>query len=465
MSTLQINELLCFLTVQFDKIDRENLISLLVDSYVFREALEAKTILISECEKASISESIKDYCTTRVKGKSGALNRVITDVVDIWTVIDKKLVGKISCQFVAANPNRLPHTNVEKCNLQFLIASIEKLHEKVDNQDKQIELLSRKACNNNNNINNNNNNKNNKRRLSGSSPSFTPKRLQTGVDTFVSSPAAAVSSPALIASLLPAPGAPPYSLSAPLIASLLPAPVTSSNIPSPTPTLSSLPVSSASSQPPAPTSDIVTTTTTAAPPLVPAASASDAAAASAAEASAAAAPAAAVPDAAASDVPAPDAASSEATAEAAAAAAALTTGSFASKANRLSRNQNWIVVERKKKKIVPVTGSGGNSTLEGVPKTKKDYWEVCCSRLKEEGTSIEKIKSHLQGQGIEVKEVFVIPSKFKGTVSAKVRVALEHKERALDANTWPNHVRISSWINKSKSARKDDAVRRQQAEV
>ena len=90
---------------------------------------------------------------------------------------------------------------------------------------------------------------------------------------------------------------------------------------------------------------------------------------------------------------------------------------------------------------------------------------MCCSRLKEDGTSIDKVKSYLQGKGIEVKEVFLIPSKFKGTVSAKVRVALEHKDRALDANTWPPHVRISSWINKSKAARKDDAVQRRQAEV
>ena len=143
MSTLQVNELLCFLTVQFKKMDRENLISTLIDSYVYREALDAKNILISECEKASISDSIKDYTKSRPEGKAGAIKRLITDAVDIWTVIDQKLVGKISCQFVAANPNRLPHTNVEQFSLQFLIASIEKLHEKIDNQDKKIQQQQR----------------------------------------------------------------------------------------------------------------------------------------------------------------------------------------------------------------------------------------------------------------------------------------------------------------------------------
>ena len=123
------------------------------------------------------------------------------------------------------------------------------------------------------------------------------------------------------------------------------------------------------------------------------------------------------------------------------------------------------MVKRRKKKIVPVTGSAESLTLEGVPKPKRDYWEVCASRLKEEGTTSEKAKSHLQGKGIEVKEVFIIPSKFKGTVSAKMRVALEHKEWALDATTWPPHVPISSWINKSKSARKDDVIQCQRAEA
>ena len=75
------------------------------------------------------------------------------------------------------------------------------------------------------------------------------------------------------------------------------------------------------------------------------------------------------------------------------------------------------------------------------------------------------MKTHLHGKGIEVREVFVFPSKIKGTVAAKVRVNLEHKDRALAADTWPPHLRISSWTNKSKAERKNDAVRRDQAAV
>ena len=88
MANLLINELLRFLSVQFDKMTRDNLISVLLDSYSYRAALDAKTVLISECEKVSIVESIGDFTVKRQAGKSGALSRVITDTVDIWTVVD-----------------------------------------------------------------------------------------------------------------------------------------------------------------------------------------------------------------------------------------------------------------------------------------------------------------------------------------------------------------------------------------
>ena len=120
MLPLHINELLCFLATQFKKIERDNVISTLIDAYTFREALEAKTTLVSECNKASVVDSIKDFSLKRQEGKSGALRRVITDIVDIWTVVDQEKVGELLVQFVAANPNRLPNANVEKFNPRFL---------------------------------------------------------------------------------------------------------------------------------------------------------------------------------------------------------------------------------------------------------------------------------------------------------------------------------------------------------
>ena len=210
MPPLHINEYLCFLTVQFDKLDRENLISTLVEFYSYREALDAKNTLVSECEKASLNDSIKEFSLKRVEGKSRALRRVVTNAFDIWTVVDREKAGELSVNFVAANPNRLPSVNAEKFNLQFLITSIVKLQETVSNQDSSLNAISQRIDNlsSNSNINNNDNRNKNKRRLSGSAPSFTPKRHQAastsaGFSTPAASTHGTTSSSSTPAPLLP----------------------------------------------------------------------------------------------------------------------------------------------------------------------------------------------------------------------------------------------------------------------
>ena len=135
MAPLVINEFLCCLSAQFDKIARDNLISMLHDFYGYRAALEAKNVLLSECEKLSISDSISEFSIKRVAGKSGSLLRVITDAVDIWTVVDREKKGEWMVQFVAADPNQLPGVNIEKISLQFLVSAIVKLQEKVEDQE------------------------------------------------------------------------------------------------------------------------------------------------------------------------------------------------------------------------------------------------------------------------------------------------------------------------------------------
>ena len=115
-------------------------------------------------------------------------------------------------------------------------------------------------------------------------------------------------------------------------------------------------------------------------------------------------------------------------------------------------------MERKRKNIIPVTGSGEASVLEGVAKPKRDYWEIAVTRLKE-GTTVDSVKTHCQNKGFAAKEVFVFPSKIKGTVTAKIRVSLEHKVLALSGVSWPSHIRVSSWTNKSKASKQNDATK------
>ena len=119
------------MTAQFNKLDRKNLISILVDSYVLRETVEAKNTLITECAKISIVDSIKDFIIKRIEGKAGALGRVVADSVNIWTYVDHENAVVFPVQFVAAKPNRMPNASADKFNLQFLFTSILKLQEKV----------------------------------------------------------------------------------------------------------------------------------------------------------------------------------------------------------------------------------------------------------------------------------------------------------------------------------------------
>ena len=136
-----------------------------------------------------------------------------------------------------------------------------------------------------------------------------------------------------------------------------------------------------------------------------------------------------------------------------------TNENFSDKVRKISVSQKWnLVSERKKRKIIPLTGTAAPSTLEGVAVLrKKPFWDISVSRLSE-GTSSEKLKTFLQGKGIEVKETFVFPSKIKGTVAARVRVALEHKEKVLDSNIWPQNIRVQSWVQKRKVSKEEARV-------
>ena len=113
------------------------------------------------------------------------------------------------------------------------------------------------------------------------------------------------------------------------------------------------------------------------------------------------------------------------------------------------------MVARNKKKIVPVTGQvvkGNDDDLEGVPPVIRDFWDLSVSRLKETATA-DKVKTHLQKYGIEVREVFILSSKIRGTKSAKVRVAREHRDRAKSPDIWPQHCRIADWVHFKKKDR------------
>ena len=116
-----------------------------------------------------------------------------------------------------------------------------------------------------------------------------------------------------------------------------------------------------------------------------------------------------------------------------------------------------------RKNIVPAVGTGGPSALEGVAPEKRNYWDIALQRLSATSTTEESVKTYLASKKVEVKEVHLFPSKRKNTVTARVRVALKDKENALNPANFSPFILVSSWTNKSKSARKNDAVLRKDA--
>ena len=126
--SLVTNECLCFITKQYDKLNRVNLTSTL-DFFSLKELSDAKDILIAEFTKVGNAAAIQNFKTKRRENQSGAKTKILNDILDVWEVVDRTLGGKLDVSFVAADPNRLPSVNAEKFNLQFLIAAITKLQD------------------------------------------------------------------------------------------------------------------------------------------------------------------------------------------------------------------------------------------------------------------------------------------------------------------------------------------------
>ena len=484
MANLVINEFLCCLSAQFDKIARDNLISMLHDFYGYRASLEAKNILISECEKISVKDSISEFTIKRVEGKSGALRRVITDAVDIWTVVDREKKGEWEVQFVAADPNQLPGVNIEKISLQFLIASINKLQEKVDAQDTVLGSIKDKLDAPPAAIAPQNKNKG-KRKLSGSADVFTPKRhLASASSANTTSSASVAASSSYSHGLhsssvaLSAPSYFPAALASELSATVA---LSDSAAPSETATPSD---SSATSESAAPSGSAAlsesvavpeSTALTDSPALSQSAALSALSSLPAVPASSVPSPSLELPSLQASIPPAPPESEIGSQLDLFETQRPLPShlppplspsttkeqkgGKFADTVKKLASNKNdWILVERKRRNIVPAVGTGAATGLEGVPSVKRDHWDIALQRLNASTTTELNVKSHLEERNIEVKEVHLFPSKRKGSVTARVRVALKDKQSALNPSNFGPFIQVSSWTIKSKSARKNDAI-------
>ena len=120
---LTINELLCFLSGQADKLSFNFLETTVRDFYTLEEARKAKQVLLSEFDKVCNPELVKEQRKERMNGKLSAKEKIVRDIVEIWQIVDQQCGGVLQTRFVAADIARLPVVNADKYNVQFLVSS------------------------------------------------------------------------------------------------------------------------------------------------------------------------------------------------------------------------------------------------------------------------------------------------------------------------------------------------------
>ena len=113
MADLVASDYLCFLSSQYDKVDKESLFSVICEFYEFDESVTAKQLLINECDKLGLSDSINEFKKRRQNAKGDGNKKVARDILDIWSVIDCQKAGKMVSTFVAVDLNRIPPVNAK----------------------------------------------------------------------------------------------------------------------------------------------------------------------------------------------------------------------------------------------------------------------------------------------------------------------------------------------------------------
>ena len=171
MDTCTEDNLLYFVSMHFDKLDRQNLNSLLVNFYTLDEFLASKNTLVAECEKISVKDAISEFKKKRLNTRSEAdtKQKVSKDILDIWTVTDIQKGGNLLTTFVPTNPPRLPldapaslsslaqsapdtpaHSSPlvsEECDVKLIVSLLESLRNDIAEQQETIKWLTNVAKN------------------------------------------------------------------------------------------------------------------------------------------------------------------------------------------------------------------------------------------------------------------------------------------------------------------------------
>ena len=116
--------------------------------------------------------------------------------------------------------------------------------------------------------------------------------------------------------------------------------------------------------------------------------------------------------------------------------------SWADKAGNL--NGSWKTKGQIKNRPKSVKGTNQSGGLKGIAPLPRDYHQFSVTRL-DDKTSSDDVTRHLQKEGIQVNDVWMLQSKIKGSKTAKIRVAREHRDRAKCPSLWPLNCRVMDW--------------------
>ena len=146
MACQTTNELLCFLSSQYDTVDKDCLYSIASEFYTLDESNTAKKILIKECERLGLTDAIAKFTKRRQNAKGDGCEKVINDILDIWSVIDCQKAGLTVSTFVAADLSRLPSTSgADELNIQHLFNVISILQKQVSDIGNIVTRIDKKT--------------------------------------------------------------------------------------------------------------------------------------------------------------------------------------------------------------------------------------------------------------------------------------------------------------------------------
>ena len=149
MTSNTVDNLLYFVSESFDNLDRRHINNLIVDFYKLDELIAAKTLLISECERIGISDSISEFKKKRhnTRSEGDTKQKLSKDILDIWTAADVQKGGQFLTTFTCTDPPRIPSQQPSQPqtsdaeNTQQIVTLLLELKKDLDDRKEAIKWL------------------------------------------------------------------------------------------------------------------------------------------------------------------------------------------------------------------------------------------------------------------------------------------------------------------------------------